>query len=475
MIFRFRSVCLPAIVFGTVLLMAWGSVSAAESTRNRPMNVLLLIVDDLNTWLLDDPDRYTGKVVAPHIRRLAESGVLFARSYAASPACSPSRTAFLSGMSPWKTGIYANGLDMEQSAALADATSLPDWFKRAGYSTASYGKVGHGWENRTGFDDRLSHTRDPVPPGSPLTVVGRGEQDWGPIHLAEADMNDTKYADAAIARLQQSHDRPFFIACGLFHPHMPWYVPQKYFDQYPLDEIILPEIKADDLGDVPPLGRALTDGKSKFVDSVLEHGLHREAVQAYLATTTYADTQMGRVLDALENSPYRDNTIVVLISDHGFHLAEKNHWQKMTLWEEATHNLMMFRVPGLTQAGGRSERLVSLQDLYPTLTELAGLAPPSYLDGRSLVPLLRDPDRPWESTAITAYDDRYVSIRTEEYRYIRYNATQEELYDQRLDPHEWTNQIDNPKYASVVQDLRTKVPPLATMAAPVKRKKKGGD
>lgn len=181
-------------------------------------------------------------------------------------------------------------------------------------------------------------------------------------------MNDTSYADAAIKQLQKKHDKPFFIGCGLFHPHMPWYVPQKYFDMYPLDEIVLPELKEDDLDDVPPLGRALTDGKIKFVKEVLKHDLQKEAVQAYLATTTYADTQMGRVLDALENSPYRDNTLVVLISDHGFHLAEKSHWQKMTLWEEATHCLMMFRVPGMTKAGGQSERFVSLQDIYPTLT-----------------------------------------------------------------------------------------------------------
>ena len=438
------------------------------------MNVLLLIVDDLNTWLLDDPDRYGGKVIAPNIRRLARSGVNFAHSYAASPSCSPSRTALLSGMSPWKTGIYANGLDMEKSPNLAKAVFLPDRLKSAGYSIASYGKVSHGWGNRQGWDERFSHSRDPDPPNVPFTAVGRGEQDWGPIHLAEEKMNDTQYADGAIARIQQNHDGPFFIACGLFNPHMPWYVPQKYFDMYPLDEIVLPEIKVGDLQDVPPLGRKLTEGKSKFVDSILANGLHREAVQAYLATTTYADTQMGRVIDALESSPHRDHTIVVLISDHGFHLAEKNHWQKMTLWEEATHNIMIWRIPGLTQPGGESQRFVSLQDLYPTLMALTGIEPPDYLDGRSLVPLLRDPNAPWASTAISAHENRYVSIRTEGYRYIRYSETQEELYDKREDPHEWTNLLGDPRYTAPLHKLRTLVPSQSEMMPLVERRKKAG-
>jgi choline-sulfatase len=444
----------------------------SAAARDKPMNVLYLVVDDLNTWLLGDTNRYTGKVVAPNIRRLADSGVLFDRAYTASPACSPSRTALLSGMSPWKTGVYENGVDIEQSDALRNATPFPDLFKQAGYYTASYGKIGHGWDNRDGWDVRISHKRDSNPPGAPLTAVGRGEQDWGPIHLAENEMNDTQTADSAIKQLQKKHDRPFFIACGLFNPHMPWYVPQKYFDLYPLDEIVTPALLKNDLNDVPPLGRALTAGKSKFVNAVLKEGLHKQAVQAYLATTTYADAQMGRVLDALENSPYRDNTIVTLISDHGFHLAEKSHWQKMTLWEEATHSLMMFRIPGMTRAGGRSERFVSLQDLYPTLTKLCGIEPPDYVDGRSLIPLLKNPAAKWQSTAITAFGDRYVCIRNEKFRYIRYRDNEEELYVCAQDPHEWTNQIGNPDYANEIDKLRVLVPAFSEMSPPVPSKKR---
>lgn len=440
--------------------------SKAEAADGQP-NVLFLVADDLNTWLLGDDERYAGKVVAPNIRKFGESGVVFRRAYTASPVCCPSRTAMLSGVSPWKSGLYHNGLDSSPSKPLQQATSLPKLFRDAGYFTAAFGKIAHGWDIREGLDVRVPHRRDPAPPGAPLTPVGRGEQDWGPIHLPESGMNDTQNVDQAIEHLQQQHKRPFFIACGLFNPHMPWYVPQEYFDMFPLEEVTTPELLEDDLNDVPRLGQELTRGKSKFVDQVLSHGLHKEAVQAYLATTAYVDAQLGRVLHALAESEHRDNTIVVLLSDHGFHLGEKHHWQKATLWEEATHCLLMFRVPDTTKPGGNCERFVSLQDVYPTLAELCQLTPPAYVDGRSLVPLLRNPNAEWISTAITALGDRHVSIRTERFRYIRYEEAQEEFYDCTQDPREWTNVIGDPEYSDVIEELRSRVPKTSDMVAPL--------
>jgi arylsulfatase A-like enzyme len=179
------------------------------------------------------------------------------------------------------------------------------------------------------------------------------------------------------------------------------------------------------------------------------------------------------LLDALEKSPHRNNTIVVFLSDHGFHLGEKHHWQKNTLWEEATHSLLMFRAPGITSAGGVSERFVSLQDIYPTLVELCGLKPPGYLEGRSLVPLLKDPQSQWDSTAITCHSDDktpiqgFVTIRNELGHYIRYETGQEEFYDTSKDPHEWTNQIENPQHARTIEKLRNAVPGLSEMATPL--------
>ena len=468
-------------ICGSLLLLLAAAASAEDIPRNRP-NVLFLIADDLNSWLLEDANRYAGKVVAPNLRKLADSGVNFTRAYTASPVCSPSRTAFFSGVSPWHSGHYHNALQTEKSEPLNSALSLAGCFKDAGYSTAGYGKITHGWDQKEHWDEKIGHKRDPAPPGAPLTAVGRGEQDWGPIHLAEEDMNDSGNVDAAIRQLRKKHESPFFIACGLFNPHMPWYVPKKYFDMYPIDEVTTPELLKNDLDDVPPLGVALTAGKSRFVDSVLEHGLHSQAVAAYLATTTYADAQLGRVLDALESSPHKNNTIVVFLTDHGFHLGEKHHWQKATLWEEATHCLLMFRVPGLTQANGVSQRFVSLQDIYPTLVELCDLEAPSYLDGRSLIPLLKDPNANWHSTAITCLSDKgspdqgYVTIRNEVGRYIRYGEDQEEFYDTAQDPREWVNEIENPKYAAAIEELKDAVPTLSEMATPmppVKRRSKG--
>lgn len=457
-----------------LLLFLLASATLAAGAE-KPMNVLMLISDDLNSWLLEDPDRYTGKVIAPNLKALAESGVNFKYAYTAAPVCSPSRTAFFSGVAPWKSGIYNNAQTIEKSEALNhDAVlSLAGLFKKGGYGTFGYGKITHGWDQKEHWDDHVGHKRDPAPPGAPLAKLSGGEQDWGPIHLTEEQMNDTGGADRAIAILEKQHEKPFFLAYGSFNPHMPWYVPQKYFDLYPLDQIVLPELKDDDLDDLPPLARAVSDGIGSFADKVIESGKHREAVQAYLATTTYVDTQMGSILDALEESPYQDSTIVVFLTDHGFHLGEKHHWQKTTLWEEGTHTLLMFRAPGVTEVGGVSERFVSLLDVYPTLAELCGLTPPASLDGRSLVPLLEDPEAPWESTAIAGLCDKgktdlaYVSIRHELGRYTRYGADEEEFYDTTRDPREWTNQIANPDYADTIGKLRALVPAFEDAAQPL--------
>lgn len=462
--------------FFFALLLIVLAIGVARSNADEPMNVLFLVADDLNSWVLEDADRYAGKVIAPNLKKLAASGVNFKSAYTAAPVCSPSRTAFFSGVAPWKSGIYNNAQAISKSQALKQdgVLSLAGLFKQSGYNTFGYGKITHGWDQKEHWNEHVGHKRDPAPPGAPLAKLSGGEQDWGVIHLAEEQMNDTGGADKAIAILNKKHDKPFFLAYGSFNPHMPWYVPKKYFDMYPLDQIILPELKEGDLDDLPPLAKAVSDGIGGFADKVIKSGKHKEAVQAYLATITYVDIQIGRVLDALDNSPYKDNTIVVFLTDHGLHLGEKIHWQKTTLWEEGTHTLLMFRAPGVTKAGGVSERFVSLMDIYPTLAELTGLTPSAHIDGRSLVPLLKDPHAPWESTAITGLctkgkqeGDAYISIRNELGRYTRYGAKEEEFYDTTQDPHEWTNQIDNPKYIATVKKLRGLVPSHQEIAHPL--------
>ncbi|MEO0454603.1 MAG: sulfatase [Verrucomicrobiota bacterium] len=447
-------------------------LGAPVTQAKERMNVLLLIADDLNTWILEKPERYAGKVVAPNLQKLGESGMVFKHAYSAAPYCVPSRTSMWSGVSPHKSGVYHNQTNIAASEPLKTAVSMFECFEKAGYELYGYGKITHGWSGSDAWVEKQGHKRDPRPPGAPIQSVGKGEQDWGVIHIEEEDMNDTGGANKTIAVLEQEHDKPFFLAYGTFNPHMAWFVPQKYFDMFPLDEVKTPELNPDDFDDIPQLGYEVAGGKRNFTQSVLKAGLHKSAVQAYLATTAYVDVQHGRVLDALAKSPYADNTIVIFISDHGFHLAEKDHWQKGTLWEEATNSMMMMRVPGVTKPGGVTTRCVSLQDIYPTLMELCDIPKPDHVDGKSVVPILKDPEVPWESTAISYLNNRYASIRTEDFRYIRYIDGEEEFYDKKKDPHEWINEIQNPSYTSVVKDLQARIPSIDEMAPQIVRGKK---
>ena len=454
----------------TLLLLHFSPQTCRAAER---MNVLFLCVDDLNTWLLSDPDRYTGEVVAPSIRKLASEGVVFTRAYCAAPKCSPSRTAVLSGVAPWKSGIYQNSQAIDDSPALKTAVSLPQHFKNNGYYIASAGKVSHGYDIRRFWDCHIPHKRDPAPPSAPLSSIGQGEKDWGRTHLSESEMGDSRYADFAIAELQRKHDKPFLIACGMFHPHYPWYVPQKYLDMYPLDEIVLPARADDDLADVPQEGIDLAQPRTH--ERIVKADEYKKAVQGYLASTTFADAQIGRVLAALEASPHKDNTLVVFWSDHGFHLGEKSHWAKSTLWEEATHANLIFKVPGVTKPNQVCHRFVSLLDIYPTLVELCNLPARSHLDGNSLVPLLNDAAISWDKPAITGFLgmwklDVHLTVRTEDYRYIRYGRGGQEFYHCAKDPHEWTNQIDNPEFQAA---LKQHIAMLPKPADPIAYKKRG--
>lgn len=445
-------------------------------TSEPPMNVLLLIVDDLNTWLLEDPTRYAGKVIAPNIQQLSKQGVLFHNAYTASPVCCPSRTAFLSGVAPWKSGVSRNGVKVGDSEILHDVDSLFKTFSDEDYWIAKFGKVSHGYDTGVKYDASLNHKRTPPPPGAPLNGIARNasggitERDWGATHLEEDQMSDKLLADATIDALKQEHDRPFFISCGLFHPHYPWYVPQKYLDLYPLDEIQSPPVKDQDLNDVPEYGQRLVN--LSWNEKVVENGLAKEAIRGYLASVSFSDFHIGRILNALDESPHRDNTIVVLISDHGFHLGEKQQWTKATLWEEATDSVMMWRVPGVTQPDQICQRPVSLLDLYPTLVDLIGLERPKHLDGHSLLPLLKDVRSPRQQPAITVYDG-HMSVRTQDARFIRYWDGTTELYDRTTDPHEWTNQTNHPQFAAIKTKLASLLPAKDEVAQPLPSRQAG--
>jgi arylsulfatase A-like enzyme len=289
--------------------------------------------------------------------------------------------------------------------------------------------------------------------------------DWAPLDVGIEETGDYRSVSWVIDQLQRPHDRPFFLAAGIYRPHLPWYVPEEYFERFPLEDIQLPPLLEGDLDDLPERAREIAHRGGNYHERVLEAGQWRSAIQGYLASINYADEMVGRLLDALDASPHADNTIVVLWSDHGWQFGQKEHWRKFALWENLSRVVLMFRVPdgvpGLqsgTQAGTRSGSTVSLLDLYPTLVELTGLPSKPDLDGRSLAPLLSDPSAPWDRPVVTTYQFSEYSVRDERWRYIRYIDGSEELYDHEADPEEWINLADDPTLSEVKQRLKAVLP-----------------
>jgi len=415
---------------------------AVASAAEKP-NVLFMAIDDLNDW--------TGALgghpqsVTPNLDRLAESGMLFTNAHCAAPACNPSRAALMTGIRPSTSGVYLNSQPWRLSPVLAEAETLPQWLRDNGYSVFGSGKIYHGsypdpqswdyyWPSQT-----KNKPGDPSPAKLPANGIPKTSHfDWGSHPEDDEEMGDWQVAEWIAGELGKEHEKPFFMACGFYRPHLPWFAPEKYFEQFPLDEIELPEVLANDLDDVPLPGvkMAKPDGDHA---KVVKHDQWKQAVQGYLASIAFVDVCVGKVLDALEASPHADNTILVLWSDHGWHLGEKEHWRKFSLWDEATRVQMMWRVPGITEAGTRTDAAVNLLDIFPTLTDLCGLPANPMAEGMSLKPLLVDPELAWEFPTLTTHGRNNHAIRDRDWRYIRYADGSEELYDHRSDPLEFTN------------------------------------
>jgi len=441
--------------------------AAAPAEGSRP-NVLFIAIDDLNDWtgcLGGHPD-----VKTPNIDRLAARGVLFENAFCSAPACNPSRTSLMHGILPSTSGVYHNPQPWREP--LKGKVTLEQHFKANGYTTIGRGKIYHGGGSKpayfdpSGWDDYVPKGSDPAPPNRPVNgIPGTAHFDWGPVDVPDSEMDDHKVSVWIARQLARKHDKPFFLACGFFRPHLPWYVPRKYFDLYPEDQVTLPDVKDDDLDDVPPIGKKMArpDGDHK---RVLEHKQWRKAVQGYLASISFVDTCVGRVLDALDRSPHARNTIIVLWGDHGWHLGEKLHWRKFALWEEATHAPLLMVAPGVTKPQGRCPRPVSFADIYPTLCDLCGLPKPEQLEGVTLMPLLRNPKAPRERPALTTHGRNNHSIRSERWRYIRYSDGTEELYDRDKDPMEWTNLAAKPELAGVKKKLAAWLPKTNVPDAP---------
>jgi len=432
------------------LLLVSASFLHAEPAK-KP-NILLITADDLNHWV-----GYTARnkqTKTPNIDKLSARGVSFSNAHTMVPVCNGSRASLLSGIRPYTSGVYGNADDWRK--VISPEKSVISTFRSAGYLTLGSGKLYHGgFDRKEEWDDYLKNEGKlgPEPEGS----KGVGGIRFGVVNADDSELSDHRIVNYGIEQLGKKHDKPFFLTVGLHKPHMPWFVPKKYFDLHPLDSIELPPTQKDDLADVPAAGVkfARPDGDHQ---KIVESGRWKEAIQAYLAAVSYADAEIGRLLDALESSEYKDNTIVVLLGDHGWHLGEKEHWRKFALWEEATRAPYIWVAPGITKGGVISTRPVDFSSFFPTLTDLAGISTPSHVEGQSIRTLLADPSADWKGHALSTWLQNNHSIRTEDWRYTRYADGSEELYDHRNDPYEWTNLAKEGQHASLKKELAALLP-----------------
>ena len=442
-------------------------VLLAAQDAERP-DVLFIAVDDLNDWvgvLGGHPQAKT-----PNIDRLAARGITFTNAHSPSVICNPSRTALLTGLLPSTSGVYDNWPDWRTSDAFAGLPTVFRHFRDNGYRTLGAGKIFHahtfgGVSNFEGLNDPTawdafypSLTRQLPDAIRPTVIPANGNPlgtsfDWSVVVAEDMAIGDGQVVGWIERQLAAETGSPRFIAAGIYRPHLPWYVPQKYFDMHPLDDILLPPTIENDLEDVPEIARGSYLDSTEWHDWIVESGKWAEGVQAYLASTSFADAMVGRLLDALDRTGRADNTIIVLWGDHGFHLGEKERWRKMTLWEESTRVPLIIVAPGVSTPGTRTAEAVSLMDLYPTLTELAGLDTPGHVEGQSLEPLIRDPGAVRDKPALTTFPYNSHSLRTERYRYTRHADGTEELYDHETDPNEWENLAHQTRYDRLKADL----------------------
>ena len=433
----------------TLLILSLGACRASFAA---PPNILMIAIDDLNHWvghLGRNPQTKT-----PNIDRLAKMGVTFTKAYCTAPACNPSRASLMSGMRPSSTGCYTNAQNWRPG--ISEDKLMNTHFVKNGYRVYGSGKIYHGAGDRGGEWTDYFPGGGQEPPRHPSAKDdGVDGIKFCPLDGTDEQMPDHGVIDYCIKRMNEPGDKPFFITAGLVKPHMPFSVPKKWFDMFPLESIQLPPWREDDLNDLPPAGVKMAGGDHA---KILASGRWKEAVQAYLATIAYCDFEIGRLLDAYEKSAQRDNTIVCLWSDHGWSLGEKSHWRKFALWEEPTRTVFVWKVPGVTTAGGACGRPVDYSSVYPTLCALTGLPLPEHLEGRDISPLLKDPQSAWEHPAITTHGRLNHSVRTEGWRYIRYADGGGELYDEAADPLEYTNLASKPEHAARKAELANLLP-----------------
>jgi arylsulfatase A-like enzyme len=442
----------------------------AGNQKGKP-NILFIAIDDLNDWtgmLKGNPQART-----PHMDQLASKGIVFTNAHCAAPACGPSRSAIMSGIRPSTSGNYINRNSFTRNSILNNSVLLPEFFQQNGYYVAGVGKLFHGGHFQRevkgrGFDEYYPSKTQDLPSFAGLKFNSRPplggwtrKVDWGPLRpdVTVDDHPDGITANWATKKLRDEElQEPFFLGAGIFMPHLPNYAPQKYFDRFPLETINLPEgYREGDLGDVPAAHAKMAH--NPWLNKIRSMNQWKPAIRAYLACTFMVDDLIGRIVGALENSRYADNTIIVLWSDHGFHLGEKGRWGKYSLWERATRVNLLWVAPGVTAPETVTDKPANLLDIYPTLASLTGLEPPEgQLEGNDLSVLMKNPDAAWDDTTVTTFGYRNYGVRSKRYRYIVYKDGTEELYDHTKDKWEWTNLAGSPESAAIKKKMRKEIP-----------------
>ena len=464
------------------LLISASILFAATIAHGAQPNVLIIVSDDLNTHL-----GCYGQAVAktPNIDALAKSGVLFENAYCQFPHCNPARSSFLSGMRPRTTKVTNNEDNLYRN--IPDVMTLPHWFRQHGYATSRCGKIFHlgvpsgdesmddpqGWDFGTPFKDERPY---PKARASAVKLESKGKKSglsWNESTGADDDLVDGNFARTAVDWLEhRDASKPFLLAVGFHRPHLPLVAPAKYFDLYPFESIQLPTEPGDDEADIPLPAR---NGAVPGYALTTTPDQRRAAIRGYLATVSFMDAQAGRVLDGLKRLGLTDNTIVIFMSDHGWHLGEHGLWHKRSLFEESARVPFIVCAPGAKGNGKRSTSLIESLDLFPTVCDLTGLPAPTQLQGKSLRPLLNDPSATLHEAAFTeARRGKNAefwgrSVRIPRWRYTEWNDARDgaELYDHDADPHEFTNLANDPRHAETIKQLKamlfdtTTVPPAA--------------
>jgi arylsulfatase A-like enzyme len=458
-----------SVVFG-VLCSVYGFLDSGTAAE-KP-NVLFIAIDDLNDWvgvLGGHPQAQT-----PNIDRLARRGTLFANAHCQSPLCNPSRTSLMTGLRPSTTGVYGLSPWFRKLDTFKDRVSLPQQLEASGYHTLSTGKIYHGGYGRGEGDREFQEIGPGASVGArpekkiiPATPGGNHPlMDWGTFPHDDKEKGDWKVASWAVEQLNEKPEGPFFLSVGFFLPHVPCFATQQWFDLYPEEQVMLPWVRRDDRDDTPMFSWYihwdLPEPRLSWCESVDQW---KPLVRAYLACISFVDSQVGRVLDALEGNGYADDTVIVLWSDHGYHLGEKLITGKNTLWERSTRVPLIFAGPGISQAAV-CRQPVELLDIYPTLNDILGLPHVDGLEGHSLLPQLKDSKavRPWP--AITTHNQGNHGVRSERWRYIHYANGREEFYDMQNDPQEFHNLVGDSKYANVVAEHRRWLPKVDVPPAP---------